>query len=47
VELDYFTIADGSTLLPITEKAESFKNGVALVAAKVGDTRLIDNMLIG
>jgi pantoate--beta-alanine ligase len=47
VELDYFTIADGSTLLPITEKDRSSKNCVALVAAKVGDTRLIDNMLIG
>lgn len=46
VELDYFTIADGSTLLPITDKSESLKNTVALVAAKVGDTRLIDNMLI-
>ncbi len=45
VELDYFTIADGSTLLPIANK--SAKNSVALVAAKVGDTRLIDNMLLG
>ncbi|SFH28021.1 pantoate--beta-alanine ligase [Pedobacter insulae] len=44
VELDYFTIADESTLLPITNK--DVKNSVALVAAKVGDTRLIDNMLL-
>lgn len=44
VELDYFTIADGETLLPMQNK--QVKNPVALVAAKVGETRLIDNMLL-
>lgn len=44
VELDYLTIVDGDTLLPITEK--SHQNTVALVAAKVGETRLIDNVII-
>lgn len=44
VELDYFTIADGETLLPLQNKA--IENPVALVAAKVGETRLIDNMLL-
>jgi len=44
VVLDYFTIADGDTLLPIVDK--NAKNSVALVAAKVGETRLIDNMLL-
>jgi pantoate--beta-alanine ligase len=44
VNLDYFTIADGNTLLPESDK--SSKNLVALVAAKVGDTRLIDNMIL-
>lgn len=44
VELDYLTIVDGDTLLPITEKAH--QNTVALVAAKVGQTRLIDNIII-
>lgn len=44
VELDYFTIADQTTLLPINN--EDAKNGIALVAAKVGETRLIDNMLL-
>lgn len=44
VELDYFTIADGNTLLPITSKRA--KDKVALVAAKVGETRLIDNMVL-
>lgn len=44
VELDYFTIADGDTLLPVKAKKE--RNTVALVAAKVGETRLIDNMIL-
>jgi pantoate--beta-alanine ligase len=44
VELDYFSIVDGTTL----EKQDDKKaeNLVALVAAKVGHTRLIDNMLL-
>lgn len=44
VELDYFTIANQDTLLPATDKNEG--NLVALVAAKVGHTRLIDNVLL-
>lgn len=44
VELDYLTIVDGDTLLPISTKKD--KNTVALVAAKVGETRLIDNVVI-
>ncbi|MEE1946269.1 pantoate--beta-alanine ligase [Pedobacter sp. KR3-3] len=44
VELDYFTIADQETLLPIADQTN--KNAIALVAAKVGETRLIDNMLL-
>lgn len=44
VELDYFTIAQNDTLLPIENY--SAENPVALVAAKVGETRLIDNMLL-
>ena len=44
VELDYFTIANGDTLEPARSKDEN--NLVALVAAKVGSTRLIDNMII-
>lgn len=44
VELDYFTIVNGETLLPIIDKKT--KNAVALVAAKVGETRLIDNILL-
>ncbi|WP_442589776.1 pantoate--beta-alanine ligase [Pedobacter sp. AW31-3R] len=44
VELDYFTIANGETLLP--ENNKETPNLVALVAAKVGQTRLIDNMIL-
>lgn len=44
VELDYFTIAHGDTLLPIEHEEKI--SVVALVAAKVGETRLIDNMLL-
>ncbi|MEJ5993637.1 pantoate--beta-alanine ligase [Pedobacter sp. Du54] len=44
VKLDYFTIADEDTLLPIIGKVTN--HAVALVAAKVGETRLIDNLLL-
>ena len=44
VELDYFTIANGATLLP--EENKDHHDIVALVAAKVGQTRLIDNMIL-
>lgn len=43
VELAYFEIADGDTLHPASKDTQ---NIVALVAAKVGSTRLIDNVLI-
>ncbi len=43
VNLDYFEMADGDTLLPATNQSEHI---VALVAARVGNTRLIDNMII-
>ncbi|MFD0766233.1 pantoate--beta-alanine ligase [Mucilaginibacter lutimaris] len=43
VEPEYFRIVDGKTLLPATENTP---NIVALTAARVGKTRLIDNVLI-
>ncbi len=43
VELEYLEIADGETLLPANENSKSV---VALVAARVGHTRLIDNVII-
>ncbi|MET3611492.1 pantoate--beta-alanine ligase [Mucilaginibacter rubeus] len=44
VELEYFEIVDGKTLHHATPASETI---VALVAARVGKTRLIDNVLIG
>lgn len=44
VELEYFEIANGKTLHPATPVSETI---VVLVAARVGKTRLIDNVLIG
>jgi pantoate--beta-alanine ligase len=43
VQLEYFEIADGDNLHPADQGT---KNIVALVAAKVGNTRLIDNVII-
>jgi pantoate--beta-alanine ligase len=43
VNLEYFEIADGYTLHPA---GTASKKVVALVAAKVGKTRLIDNMVL-
>jgi pantoate--beta-alanine ligase len=43
VQLEYFEIVDGDTLHPAIENTKSI---VALVAAKVGNTRLIDNVII-
>jgi len=44
VELDYLTIVNGGTLFPVEQKTAH--NTVALIAAKVGETRLIDNVII-
>ena len=43
VELEYFEIADGDTLHPANANTE---NIVALAAARVGNTRLIDNVIL-
>ena len=44
VELDYFIIADPKTLQP--QHAADLDGSVVLVAAKVGQTRLIDNTIL-
>lgn len=41
---EYFEVCDGATLLPVESK--NVETIVALVAAKVGDTRLIDNIIL-
>lgn len=43
VQLEYFEITDGSNLHPANERTQHI---VALVAAKVGNTRLIDNVIV-
>jgi len=43
VELEYFEIVDGQTLHSVNPETKTI---VALVAARTGKTRLIDNMLI-
>ena len=44
LSLDYATIVDAATLKEATEATSSVANLVALVAARVGSTRLIDNL---
>lgn len=44
VQLDYIEVTDKNTLQPI--KVEIGKNAIALIAAVVGNIRLIDNMLL-
>jgi pantoate--beta-alanine ligase len=44
VRLDYFAVVDSTEMKPVdTAMADS----VAIVAARVGPTRLIDNMILG
>ncbi|HEX8849350.1 MAG TPA: pantoate--beta-alanine ligase [Gemmatimonadaceae bacterium] len=44
IAIDYLALADGMTLEPV-ETAE--KGTVAMIAARVGKTRLIDNLILG
>jgi pantothenate synthetase len=43
VRLDYFSLVDPATLLPL---AEAGPGGLLAIAAYVGSTRLIDNRLL-
>ena len=42
--IDYLAVADGVTLEPVAEAAEG---SVAMIAARIGSTRLIDNVVLG
>jgi pantoate--beta-alanine ligase len=46
VELQYAVLADPETLLPFPERVSAGTKAVALIAARVGSTRLIDNQLL-
>lgn len=43
IQMEYLTVCDADTLQPINQSTQS---AVALLAARVGVTRLIDNMLL-
>jgi pantoate--beta-alanine ligase len=44
--LQYAVLADPETLQPLPERVPSGTSCVALIAARVGTTRLIDNLLL-
>jgi len=44
--IDYVTLADANTLLPLADDAE-VEHAVLAIAARVGATRLIDNFVLG
>jgi pantoate--beta-alanine ligase len=44
VQVDYFAVVDPADMQPVVDAA---KDSVAIVAARVGKTRLIDNMILG
>ena len=46
VRLDYFEVLDGNTLAPI-DSVQASQKPVAFVAAFLGNTRLIDNRILG
>ncbi len=45
INLDYAEVVDADTLEPLRELGKG-RRGVALLAARVGSTRLIDNTLL-
>ena len=45
IQLEYFEISDVLSLQPITE-VKQLKNSVACIAVKLGNVRLIDNILL-
>jgi pantoate--beta-alanine ligase len=46
IEVEYLAICDADTLMPITTLSKKSK-AVALVAARIGGVRLIDNVMLG
>ncbi len=46
IDVQYAVIADSATLQPLAKRPDSAVPAVALIAAKVGSTRLIDNQIL-
>ena len=46
IEVQYAVIADSVTLQLLAERPDFSVSAVALIAAKVGSTRLIDNQIL-
>lgn len=44
LQLEYFSIADESSLKPLTHKSKNIQNARAFIAVFAGDIRLIDNL---
>jgi pantoate--beta-alanine ligase len=47
LRLDYLTLADADTLVPVSDEAASGERAVLAVAGFMGKTRLIDNVVLG
>jgi pantoate--beta-alanine ligase len=47
LRLDYLTLADADTLVPIADADSSGERAVLAVAGFIGNTRLIDNVVLG
>lgn len=45
--IDYLTLADPETLVPVPEGADAGPRALLAVAARIGATRLLDNVVLG
>ncbi|MDB4944071.1 MAG: Pantoate--beta-alanine ligase, partial [Labilithrix sp.] len=45
--VDYVTLADADTLVPLDEAATVGERAVLAIACRIGATRLIDNLVLG
>jgi pantoate--beta-alanine ligase len=45
--VDYLTLADPETLAPVAEDGEAGGRALLAVAARIGPTRLLDNVVLG
>ena len=45
--IDYVTLADADALVPFDDGAEVGARAVIAIACRIGQTRLIDNLVLG